>query len=85
MTPEQTAGTAMTVLSGRLAERRCAIRPDGWWEDPSVLTVPCGNCTPCNEKAEMLAQYHRLAALYPDAVPMFAPKSVLDAVKAARR
>lgn len=74
MTPEATAGAAMNLLVARLRAVECVVyKPN-----------PCRSCANCMARVPMMADLHRLAALYPDAVPEFAPKAVLDAVKAAR-
>jgi hypothetical protein len=74
VTPEATAGAAMTQLVARLRAVECVVyKPN-----------PCRSCANCLARVPLMADLHRLAALYPDAVPQFAPKEVLNAVKAAR-
>lgn len=76
MTPEQVAQEAMHRLSTDLQ----------WFDCRVGRSMRCGACAECIESKRVLSEYHRLAALYPDAVPSTAPTEVKVAVRAwARR
>lgn len=47
-----------------------------FFQCPLSRRNPCENCGHCAETKASLAEYHRLAALYPSAVPDDAPTEV---------
>lgn len=72
MTPDEVAARAMGRLSADLRTLHCPLR----------RYEPCGNCGYCTSRKEAMAEYHRLAALYPKSVPDTAPPEVKVAVHA---
>jgi len=85
VTPDEVAARAMWKLTAEATRLACKVPVLPAFAP--VFTAdefPCDECKECLERAPLMLEYHRLAALYPDAVPQFAPKEVLNAVKAAR-
>lgn len=72
MTPDEVAARAMGRLSSDIEWSRCQnSRP-----------IPCDDCGNCAARKAAMAEYHRLAALYPKSVPDTAPAEVKVAVYA---
>ena len=85
MTPDEVAGRAMERLTAEVARLACRVPVLPAFAP--VFTAdefPCEECANCVERMPLMLEYHRLASLYPDAVPTNAPKDVRRAVKLAR-
>lgn len=85
MTPDEVAAKAMDRLTADVARLACKVPALPAFAP--VFTAdefPCDECAACLERAPLMLEYHRLAALYQDSVPKNAPKNVRRAVKLAR-
>lgn len=71
MTPDEVAERAMGALSADLRFFRC----------PLSRRNPCENCGHCAETKRVMADYFRLAALYPASVPADAPGEVRATIR----